>query len=53
MFKGLWKPICATVAVLGLLAVNPALAAWQLDMPVGVTTLSGMIRDLHLSLIHI
>jgi|TARA_B110000914_G_C15517178_1_gene474331 cytochrome c oxidase subunit 2 len=47
MFKGLWKPICATVAVLGLLAVNPALAAWQLDMPVGVTTLSGMIRDLH------
>jgi cytochrome c oxidase subunit 2 len=32
---------------LGLLAVNPALAAWQLDMPVGVTTLSGMIRDLH------
>ena len=47
MFKGLWKPICASVAVLGLLAVNPALAAWQLDMPVGVTTLSGMIRDLH------
>ncbi|MDG2154985.1 MAG: cytochrome c oxidase subunit II [Gammaproteobacteria bacterium] len=47
MFKGLWKPSCATVAVLGLLAVNPALAAWQLDMPVGVTTLSDMIRDLH------
>ncbi|MBT5892051.1 MAG: cytochrome c oxidase subunit II [Chromatiales bacterium] len=47
MFKGLWKPICATVAVLGLLALNPALAAWQLDMPVGVTTLSEMIRDLH------
>ncbi len=47
MFKGLWKPLCAFVAVSGILALNPALAAWELDMPVGATTLSDMIRDLH------
>lgn len=47
MFKGLWKPVCAFVAVMGILALNPALAAWELDMPQGVTTLSDMIRDLH------
>jgi cytochrome c oxidase subunit II len=47
MFKGLWKPACALVAVMGLMALNPALAAWELDMPVGATTLSNMIRDLH------
>jgi len=47
MLKGLWKPLCAIVAVSGIMALNPALAAWELDMPVGVTTLSDMIRDLH------
>ncbi len=47
MFKGLWKPTCAVVAVMGLMALNPALAAWELDMPLGATTLSDMIRDLH------
>jgi len=47
MFKGLWKPLCAFAAIMGILALNPALAAWELDMPRGVTTLSDMIRDLH------
>ena len=47
MLKGLWKPLCAIVAVSGIMALNPALAAWELDMPVGATTLSDMIRDLH------
>ena len=47
MLNGLWKSTCAIIAIMGLLALNPALAAWELDMPVGVTTLSGMIRDLH------
>jgi cytochrome c oxidase subunit 2 len=47
MLKGLWKPLCAIVAVSGIMALNPAMAAWELDMPVGVTTLSDMIRDLH------
>jgi len=32
---------------MGVMALNPALAAWELDMPQGVTTLSDMIRDLH------
>jgi len=47
MFKGLLKPVCAILAVMGFMALNPAMAAWELDMPVGVTTLSDMIRSLH------
>ena len=38
----------AILALAGLLpAINPAHAAWELNMPVGVSTISGKTYDLH------
>jgi len=49
MFTRLCKPAlqAAIVAGLAVAAAPDAFAAWDLDMPVGVSTLSGEIRDLH------
>jgi cytochrome c oxidase subunit 2 len=49
MFKRLRKPITLAAAVLvAFIVMTPeAFAAWELDMPVGVTTLSEEIRGLH------
>ena len=49
MFTRLCKPALSTCLVLGLAVIGSqdALAAWELDMPVGVSTLSAEIRDLH------
>ena len=39
----------AILALAGLLpAINPAQAAWELNMPVGVSTISGKTYDLHM-----
>jgi cytochrome c oxidase subunit 2 len=49
MFTRLCKPAlqAAIVAGLAVAAAPDAFAAWDLDMPIGVSTLSGEIRDLH------
>ncbi len=49
MFTRLCKPALSTFLVVGLavMASQDAYAAWELDMPIGVSTLSAEIRDLH------
>jgi cytochrome c oxidase subunit 2 len=49
MFIRLCKPVFMAFAVIGIamIAAPEAQAAWELDMPLGVSTLSGEIRDLH------
>ena len=49
MFTRLCKPVIMAFAVIGIamIAAPEAQAAWELDMPLGVSTLSGEIRDLH------
>lgn len=48
MFKRLCPPVIAAALVFAALAGTPeAYAAWELDMPVGKTTLADEIRGLH------
>ena len=49
MLTRLCKPVMLAAALLvtSVVLTPDAFAAWDLDMPVGVTTLSGDIRDLH------
>lgn len=49
MFTRLCKPALMAFTVLGaaIIAAPEAQAAWELDMPIGVSSLSGEIRDLH------
>jgi len=49
MLTRLCKPVILAAIVLGtaVMAIPEAQAAWELDMPIGVTTLSDEIRGLH------
>ena len=49
MFTRLCKPALMALVAVGVTAIATpeAQAAWELDMPLGVSTLSGEIRDLH------